>query len=310
MLDVLNKLCLVTGGSSGLGLSLSTQLAQRGAHICVISRREKVLESAVEEIKKHRVNDDQHVISISADCTNFESIQNAVNSLARRTDLIPSLVICCVGKAIPKLFLDHSTNEFEDLMQCNYFSALYTIQAVLPLLLREPQPSHILLVSSLAAFVGFAGYSAYSPPKAALKALSDTLRHELLETQVKIHTFFPGNFESPGYEEELLTKPKITKYLDEQEPILTAQTCAKYCLQGLDRNEFQITSSFNGDLIRCTGQVHAPANHFILDFFKCVLGFIILGIWRYTQLDREVAKNPLYKKTSIEKSLEPSKKTK
>lgn len=50
--------------------------------------------------------------------------------------------------------------------------------------------------------LGFAGYSAYAPTKFALRGLADCLRNELKQYGIGVHIFFPGNIDSPGFENE------------------------------------------------------------------------------------------------------------
>ena len=143
-------------------------------------------------------------------------------------------------------------------MDTNYFSAAYIAHAFLqPWLQKSPSAptptsnsapaKHIVFTSSLAAFYPLAGYGPYTPSKTALRALSDTLSQELLlyksYCDIRTHILFPGTIFSPGLEKENLTKPAITKKLEESDGGQTADEVAAAAVKGLERGEELITPS-------------------------------------------------------------------
>ena len=94
---------------------------------------------------------------------------------------------------------------------------------------------HLIFTSTSLAFYSIAGYGPYSPPKTALRALSDTLTQEVLlytPSTVKIHTVFPGGIQTPGFEAESLTKPAITAILEADDPIQSPEVVAQKSVQG------------------------------------------------------------------------------
>ena len=71
----------------------------------------------------------------------------------------------------------------------------------------------IVFVSSMLGLLSFAGYSAYSPTKFAIRGLADTLRNELKRYNIDVHIFFPGNIDSPGYAVEVIVSKKKKTYI-------------------------------------------------------------------------------------------------
>ena len=146
-------------------------------------------------------------------------------------------------------------------MDTNYLSAAYIAHAACQTWLsqftisdsnpnknsRIPETRHIIFISSLLAFLPLAGYSPYTPPKTALRALSETLSQELLlyehDTPIRTHCVFPGTIFTPGYEIETRLKPGITKKLEEKDRAQTADEVASETLKELERGDENITTS-------------------------------------------------------------------
>lgn len=117
------------------------------------------------------------------------------------------------------------------------------------------------------AFYPVAGYAPYGPGKAAIKNLSDTLAQEVLlyGEDVKVHTVFPGNISSPGYENENLTKPGITHILEESDPVQTPDEVAAKSIKGLEAGEYLITVGWLGAAMRGCAWGGSARNNWIAD---------------------------------------------
>lgn len=90
----------------------------------------------------------------------------------------------------------------------------------------------LVFVGSTLSFLNFAGYASYCPPKAAIRALADTLRNELELFGIGIHCFFPGGILSPGFENENIAKPQLTKDIEGSDVPLDPAVVAEYLLKG------------------------------------------------------------------------------
>ena len=139
-------------------------------------------------------------------------------------------------------------------MGSNYFSSAHIAHATLrkwlspsapPLEATEPR--HLIFTSSVLAFYPLVGYSPYTPSKCALRALSDTLSQELQlyskGDSVKVHTIFPATIFTAMYEQENLSKPGITKKLEENDPGQTPDEVAIASMNGLEKGEELVTTN-------------------------------------------------------------------
>ena len=137
-------------------------------------------------------------------------------------------------------------------MDSNYFSSAYIAHSMLrewlsPSSSKTKEPRHLIFTSSVLAFYPLVGYAAYTPSKCALRALSDTLSQELqLYSQgnaVKVHTIFPATIFTAMYAQENLTKPAVTKKLEESDGGQTPDQVAVASVKGLERGEELVTTS-------------------------------------------------------------------
>lgn len=144
---------------------------------------------------------------------------------------------------------------------------------------KQP-PRHLIFTCSTLAFVPIAGYGPYSPAKAAMRSLSDTLSQELEiyngarryktrnpapAADVKVHTVFPMGILSPGFDNEEKTKPELTKTLEEADKPQTPTEVASIAIKALERGEYLITTMFVGHLMKGTALGSSPRNNFVRD---------------------------------------------
>lgn len=96
-------------------------------------------------------------------------------------------------------------------------------------MLAEKVHGRLVLVSSTLGLTGMVGYASYAPTKFAVRGLAECLRQELLPHGISVHIYYVATINSPGYEAENATKPKVTKAIEGAEgsdsrPIARAHT--------------------------------------------------------------------------------------
>lgn len=137
----------------------------------------------------------------------------------------------------------------------------------------------ITFVSSFLGYTAFAGYSPYAPGKYALRGLADSLRSELQLHDIKVHLYMPAGILSPGYENEMKTKPEITKTIEAGDKPIAPELAAAYLIKGLERGNYQITNDLATDIIRCASAGPVPGNG-PLDIVYGAIAAIAAPIWR------------------------------
>ncbi|MGE3803894.1 MAG: SDR family NAD(P)-dependent oxidoreductase [Gemmataceae bacterium] len=186
-----NQVAVITGASSGIGWALARELARRGAKVGLIARRQDKLDELVELITKHG----GQAAGAAADVAEREPTLAAFKSIAER--LGPAdLLIANAGVGWPTFLDPVNIEQVERMIRVNLLGAIYSIEAVLPAML-ERQRGHIAAISSLAAYKGLPGESAYCASKAGLNAYMEGLRIHLRDRGIAVTTVCPGFVKTP-----------------------------------------------------------------------------------------------------------------
>ncbi|GAA5847635.1 hypothetical protein JCM5353_004165 [Sporobolomyces roseus] len=287
------KHCYIGGGSEGLGLSLACQLAQRGAHVSIVSRSQGKLDKALLEIETHRQNDSQIFEAYACDLTNPSSAASTLRTACQAipsSPLAPDFVFACAGGCVPGLFTSMSADKHWECMEWNFRTCLNTVhEGVVAMKESGKKGGKVVLTSSVLALMSFAGYSTYSPSKYAIRGLAESLRNELILYGIDVHLFLPATIFSPGFENEQRLKPDITKKIEGPDEGLTPDQVAAQLIKGLERNDFYITYEPVGHMFRNSRGI-TPRNNILFDSFWSLVGTIALPIWGWTAADGEVKK--------------------
>lgn len=180
------KNVLITGGSRGLGLVLSRQLAQAGARVAICARDEDELGRAEEDLKEYG----GPIFTLPCDITDQQQVDKMIQKV--QGELGPIDVLINNAGIITTGPLECMTIEdFQEAMNTNFWGALYTIMAVLPQM-RERKEGRIVNISSIGGKVSVPHLLPYSAAKFALTGLSEGLRTELARDNIVVTTICPG----------------------------------------------------------------------------------------------------------------------
>jgi short-subunit dehydrogenase len=180
-----DKVCLVTGGSAGLGLAIARALAERGARLVVTARRPEPLEAAAAELRKLAAV----VLPIAGDVVWQEDVDRlaaAVGAEFGRLDFLCN----CAGRSTRAAVLDASPEDFQQLLDVNFLAAVRLTRAFAPSLLASR--GHLVNIGSLAAKVAAPYLGAYPASKFPLAAYSQQLRLELGPQGLHVLLVCPG----------------------------------------------------------------------------------------------------------------------
>jgi 3-dehydrosphinganine reductase len=253
----------ITGGSSGIGLELSKQLASQGAHVLILSRDPEKLETACQEVTNARKNPDQRVEIAQVDVTNQEQVFQVMDQV-RTVGLFPDLLINSAGYSRPGLFTDIDIEYFHRMIDVHYFGTLNMVKAVIPGMI-ERKAGHIVNISSIAGFHGVYGYAAYAPAKFAVRGLSDVLRYELKPYNIRLSIVFPPDTRTPGYEVEKQYYPPLLKALSVYNTLQEPAKVAERILKGVRKNNYLILPGFDSSLLYNLNRLPGHLPYRILD---------------------------------------------
>ncbi|KAI1369112.1 hypothetical protein F5Y08DRAFT_325522 [Xylaria arbuscula] len=275
-MPVEGKTVLITGASEGMGRSVARQLAEKGASVILVSRSANKLEEAMAEAKAAARNPQtQQFHYLTADVSKPDYASSLLaDAIALNNGKPLDIVWCLAGKSTPDFWAEAPLSLSREHMDLNFWGSAEMAHAIIRLWCAPnapvvPEPKHLIFTSSVLAFFPLVGYGTYTPAKAALRGLADTLAQELemYPQKVKIHIVYPGTISSPGLERENKTKPEITNILEESDPIQTPDVVASAAINGLEKGQYAITVAFLGDVLRWSALGASPRNSWIIDTF-------------------------------------------
>jgi short-subunit dehydrogenase len=190
-MDRAHQVAVVTGASSGIGWSLAMRLASAGYKVGLLARRQEKLVTLADEIRQAGST----AAVAAADVGDRDQVLAAVQSL--RQELGPvDLMIANAGVGMPTLLDPLNISDIERMVQVNVLGVVYSIESVLPEMLQRGR-GHLAAVSSLAAYKGLPGESAYCASKAAVNVYLEGLRIQLRGKGIAVTTICPGFVRTP-----------------------------------------------------------------------------------------------------------------
>ena len=187
----MEKVALVTGSSSGIGLETSLALARDGFHTFATMRDT----TKCEKIKEILGKENLPIEIIELDVDKENSVKNAVQNIIEKKQRIDVLVNNA-GWGLWGSVEDVSIDEFKTQFETNFFSVIRMIQEVAPVM-RKQNSGNIINISSIAGRIGFPISPAYISSKFALEGLSESLRFELMPFGVNVIIIEPGMIKTP-----------------------------------------------------------------------------------------------------------------
>jgi short-subunit dehydrogenase len=185
------QVAVITGASSGIGCELARALAKEGCKVGLVARRRDLLDQLAETI---RSSGGTAAVAV-ADVVDRAQTVEAIRSLGGVLGPI-DLLVANAGVGAPTLLDPPNVPDIEKMFKVNVFGVVYAIEAVISEMLARRR-GHIAAVSSLAAYKGLPGESAYCASKAALNTYMEGLRIQLRDKGIAVTTICPGFVKTP-----------------------------------------------------------------------------------------------------------------
>jgi NAD(P)-dependent dehydrogenase (short-subunit alcohol dehydrogenase family) len=180
------KVAIVTGSSSGIGLESALLLARNGYNTYATMRSPEKDTSIKTAVQKEGLP----IRAVQLDVTDDSSVKNAVDHIISEAGRIDVLVNNA-GYGLGGAFEDLSMEEIKSQYETNLFGLIRVTQAVLPTM-RKQRSGRILNLSSGAGIFGYPGGSAYVSTKFAVEGLSESIAYELEPFGIKVILIEPG----------------------------------------------------------------------------------------------------------------------
>ncbi len=183
-----DKVIIVTGASSGIGLASATRFASLGAKVVLAARSLDKLEKIAEQLS-NSLQSTANVLCVKTDVTKEEDCKNLIEQTVSHFGKIDVLVNNA-GISMRAVFKDMDLKVMRALMDTNFWGTVYCTKYALPYLLETK--GSVVGVISTAGYVGLPARTAYSASKFAVRGFLETLRIEHLYDDLHVMIFAPG----------------------------------------------------------------------------------------------------------------------
>lgn len=229
MYSLKDKTIFITGASSGIGEACAKQFASLGANLIISARRVDRLESLAKELKS---NHSIKVLPIALDVTNKDQVILTVEQLGVDPDWANiDVLVNNAGLALDSLATqDGIIENWETMIDTNIKGLLFVTHAVIQNMVKR-NTGHIINISSIAGHDHYPTGNVYGATKHAVRALSKSLRLDLLGKSIRVSDIAPGLTETEFSIVRWKDKERADKFYSDFTP-LTADDIADavvYC---------------------------------------------------------------------------------
>ncbi|MFI6291494.1 glucose 1-dehydrogenase [Nonomuraea sp. NPDC050790] len=196
-----DKVALVTGGTSGMGLAAARRLLSEGARVVITGRDKVRLDAAVESL-----GGGERVLAVRGDAASLADLDVLMETIRGRFGGL-DVVFANAGVASFGPGGEVTEAEFDRVVDINYKGVFFTLQKALPLLADH---GSIVINASWTLHRGLPGASLYSSTKAAVHNLAHTLAAELGSRRIRVNSVSPGYIETPMFHDNVSAEAQDT----------------------------------------------------------------------------------------------------
>ena len=181
------KVALVTGGASGMGRVSALRLANEGAQVAIFDLNEEALAQVAAE------SDNIH--SFACDISDFEQVKNKVAEVEEKLGAIDRVTHCAAimpGWSV----LDTAPDKHRKIFDVNYMGTVHIINTVVPRMV-ERNSGDVIIYGSVAGYAPVPYMGSYSASKGAINIITESMIHELKDTNLRISLVCPPGVNTP-----------------------------------------------------------------------------------------------------------------
>ncbi len=243
MIDLKNKVVIITGGSSGIGKACAIEFAKAGYKVAITGRHASTLTTAALEIKSVA---NAEVLEIVSDVSQEQDCKQIIDKTLYHFGKI-DVLINNAGVSMRAVFIDTDLSVIKQLMDTNFWGTVYCTKYALPEILKNK--GSVIGISSIAGYLGLPGRTGYSASKFAMHGFLGSLRAENLKTGLHVMIC------CPGYTESNIRKTALNKSgnaqgdtpLDEKK-LMSAELVARHIVHGVAKRKRTIILTRQGKI--------------------------------------------------------------
>ena len=237
-----NKIVIITGASSGIGMACAKEFISRGAQVMLAARSIDKLEQLADKLRQQegKVYTCQTDVSNEDDCKRL--IQTTINAFGSIDVLINN-----AGISMRAAFQQVDLSVLKRLMDVNFWGTVYCTKYALPYLLQNK--GSVTGVSSVAGLHGLPGRTGYSSSKYAMQGFLDTLRIETLKKGLHVMVAIPG-FTASNVRLSALTADgsQQGETPRNEEKMMSAEEVARHIANGIEHRKRSLSMTYEGKL--------------------------------------------------------------
>ncbi len=240
---MMNKVVIITGGSSGIGKALAAEFGSHGSKILITGRNKEQLQDTVDELKSKGFTAAGFIADVSIENDNRLMAEEAIKKFGTIDILVNN-----AGISMRALFEEVDLNVIKKVMDINFFGALYATRYCLPEIIKNK--GSIIGISSIAGYRGLPGRAGYSASKFALNGFLEVLRTEYLKRDVHVLTACPG-FTASNIRKSSLTKDGTIQGESprKEEEMMSAEVCARHIYKATVKRKRSIVLTTQGKFV-------------------------------------------------------------
>jgi NAD(P)-dependent dehydrogenase (short-subunit alcohol dehydrogenase family) len=189
MSKLINKVAVITGGNSGIGLGIAQEFKSEGAKGVIIGRNQETLDTALATLGAN-------FIVVNADVTSVLDLERMFRETSEKFGKIDIIVANAGGGAVGTV-ADLGEAEYDKAMDLNLKSVYFTINKALPYM---NDGGSIILIGSNAAHRAYPSFGLYGAAKAAVIFLAKAFSSDLLSRKIRVNVITPGTTDTPAFE--------------------------------------------------------------------------------------------------------------
>ena len=226
-----NKTAFVTGGASGIGKALATELAKRGALVTIADVNEKLIAEVVISFEQQGYK----VKGVRLDVTDRDAVKEAIEDIVKAHGHLDYVFnnagISLIGEAQFYIY-----DDWKKIIDINLYGCINGVFTAYPIMVKQGY-GHIINTASIAGLVAWPGEASYSASKYGIVGLSYELRAEGSDMGVNVSVVCPGKVETPIYMTTKAINLNREEGLKHRKPGVSPEKCADIILRGVKKNK-------------------------------------------------------------------------
>jgi len=253
--DWAGKTVLITGASRGIGKACATRFSEQGANLVLASRSEEDL-----EVTRASLINGNRILTVPTDVTELSQVKQLFQKVKDEFGHL-DVLINNAGRSMSGAVAEIDLEKIEFLFRLNFLAPLWCIQEAIPIM-RGQGTGHIVNISSIAGKRGVPFYGAYCASKAALNGLTESLRVELKNTNIKVLLVCPAGTETNFYSDGLRSTPNDFKL--PKDKLMTPERVSSDILSAISKGKGEVIIGEKGKVLVFLSKVSYSLVDFLL----------------------------------------------